>query len=76
MSEYTIAFDKDSNVWKLYQSLKKAAVKDSDLDQGFEEVDYVRYTRSPKSRHDKTYRAGKEVKFNYQGKILGEVKAK
>ena len=46
MSEYKIAFDKDSNVWKLYQALKKAGVKDSDLDRGYYETDYINKKRS------------------------------
>jgi len=46
MSEYTITFKKNADIWKLYQRLKKAGVKDADLDKGYPKTDYVKKKRS------------------------------
>lgn len=45
MAGYTIAIQKDSPIFKLYQKLKADGVKDDDLDTGYPETDYVNKTR-------------------------------
>jgi tetratricopeptide (TPR) repeat protein len=45
MADYSISFEKGSSIWKLYQELKKNGVKDSDLDKGYPETDYVKRER-------------------------------
>jgi len=57
MAEYTVAFEKDSNVWKLYQALKKAGVKDSELDRGYSEADYINKKRNQYGKNDRVIQA-------------------
>jgi len=69
MSEYQIAIEKDSNVWKLYQALKKAGIKDSDLDQGYHETDYINKKQSFKNKNDKVIQAEEVLDYaleNYE----------
>jgi len=55
--EYTQTFNKDSNIWKLYLELKKAGVKDEDLDRGYSETDYTNKKQLPRGEKDQIIQA-------------------
>ncbi|NQU16699.1 MAG: tetratricopeptide repeat protein [Candidatus Saganbacteria bacterium] len=63
MSDYTVTFKPQSNIWKLYQKLKKSGVKDHDLDRGYPRTDYVKKKRYIIKRGDRKIQ--KQEVLNY-----------
>lgn len=53
MSGYTLEFNKGTNIWNLYEALKKEGVKDSKLDTGHYETNYVNKERIIVHKNDK-----------------------
>ena len=63
MTVYRIAFDPDSDIGKLYRLLKKAGVKDSDLDTGYYITHPETKKRTPTGSRDRVLQ--KEEVLNY-----------
>lgn len=53
MSGYTVQFSEGTNIWNLYEALKKEGIKDSKLDTGYYEADYVNKEHTIVHKNDK-----------------------
>ncbi len=52
MSNFTVTFQQGTPIWNLYQRLKKAGVKDEDLNMGYLKTDYVEKKRETVGKDD------------------------